>query len=621
MRLSHFAESSPGPKRQKNEDAFAYWESSDEAVRRRQGAIAVIADGLGGMGDGDVASKMAVDIALAIFQDTDPGVPTKQLLKEIFERANLAIYEAGMKDPSRGRMGTTLTVCVFRDKELSIGHVGDSRVYLVRNEEMRRLTDDHSYTGLQLKLRLITEHEARASHLRSMLTRSVGPEPIVRMDYKRLKLASHDRILQCTDGLYCFMNDGELAEGVDRLNMDEICPYLVALSERRGTDDNLTAQVVQIDRLSEPLYKTSISFLKTSLHEPENHMHNEVQVGDVLDDRFRIEEVITRSGMASIYKAKDLLTEEIVAVKVPHMQFESDSGSFARFEREAEIGKRLNHPNILRFINVTKQSRPYIVMEYLEGRTLSGVMNEVRPIPIADAIQIASALCDALTHMHEQKIVHRDLKPQNIMVCNDGSIRIMDFGIAKATEMRRITFAGFSPAMGTPDYMAPEQVKGRRGDERTDIYSLGAMLYEMTTGMLPFRGESSAVIFREILDRDPVPAVRLNPDVPAELEHIINRALEKDRELRYQHASEMRSELQRLKRDTAPVQAGAPWRTLVDQGDMMPKLGGAYGRDIAAWTGAQHQHIYRGGDISNYHDYFSLTAYPALIAGGPLPVL
>src|SRR5260221_9164633 len=395
MRLSHFAESSPGPKRQKNEDAFAYWESSDEEVRHRQGAIAIIADGVGGMGDGDVASKMAVDIALAIFQDTDPRIPTKQLLKEIFERANLAIYEEGMKDPSRGRMATTLTVCVFRDKELSIGHVGDSRVYLVRNEEMRRLTDDHSYTGLQLKLRLITEHESRASHLRSMLTRSIGPEPIVRMDYKRLKLASHDRILQCTDGLYCFMNDGELSEGVDRLNMDEICPYLVALSERRGTDDNLTAQEVQIDRLSEPLYKTSISFLKNSLHEPENRMHNEVQVGDVLDDRFRIEEVITRSGMASIYKAKDLLTDEIAAVKVPHMQFESDSGSFARFEREAEIGKRLNHPNILRFVNVTNQSRPYIVMEFLEGRTLSSVMNEVRPIQIPDAVQIASAISDA----------------------------------------------------------------------------------------------------------------------------------------------------------------------------------------------------------------------------------
>jgi serine/threonine protein kinase len=543
MRLSHFAQSSSGPKRKKNEDAFAYWESDDEEVRRRQGAIAIIADGVGGQAHGEVASKMAVDTALSIFQDTDPRIPTKQLLKEIFDRTNLAIYEAGMKDPSGGRMSTTLTVCIFRDKELAIGHVGDSRVYLVRNEEIRRLTDDHSYTGLQLKLRLITEHEARASHLRSMLTRSIGSEPIVRMDYKRLKLASHDRILQCTDGLYCFMNDGELSEGVDRLNMDEICPYLVSLSERRGTDDNLTAQVVQIDRLSETRYDSPISFLKTSLQGPGNHMHNEVQVGEVLDKRFQIESVISRSGMASIYKAKDLLTEETMAVKVPHMQFESDTGSFARFQREAEIGKILNHPNILRFINVTDQSRPYIAMEYLEGRTLSEIMNEVRPIPIPDAVQIASSICDALAHMHEHKIVHRDLKPQNIMITNDGSIRIMDFGIAKAMEMRRITFAGFSPAMGTPDYMAPEQVKGRRGDERTDIYSLGAILYEMTTGRVPFEGPNPFIVMNSRITGDPIAPRKVNPEISPELEEIILHAMEREPFRRYASAAAMKADL------------------------------------------------------------------------------
>ena len=130
-------------------------------------------------------------------------------------------------------MATTLSVCIFRDKELFIGHVGDTRVYLVRQENMRRLTDDHSYTAMQVKLRLISEHEAKASRLRSMLTRTVGPEPIVHFDYKHLKLMSRDRIVQCTDGLYCFMNDRELSEGVDRLDMDEICPYLIALAERQ----------------------------------------------------------------------------------------------------------------------------------------------------------------------------------------------------------------------------------------------------------------------------------------------------------------------------------------------------------------------------------------------------
>lgn len=215
-------------------------------------------------------------------------------------------------------------------------------------------------------------------------------------------------------------------------------------------------------------------------------MITEVQPNETLDGRLQIEGVISRSGMASIYKAKDLMTGQAVAVKIPYQQFESDPASFARFQREAEIGKKLNHPNILLLLDVGEHSRPYIVMEYLEGKTLDRVMNKIPPLPISDSAQIASQVCGALAHMHEHKIVHRDLKPQNIMNCNDGSLRIMDFGIAKSTEMRRITFAGFSPAMGTPDYMAPEQVQGKRGDERTDIYSLGAVLYEMATGSVPF---------------------------------------------------------------------------------------------------------------------------------------
>ena len=543
MRLSHSTLSSSGPKRDRNEDATDFWEPADDQVRRQQGSVAVIADGVGGQGGGDVASQLAVNIALEVFRQASPSLTTKQILREVFERANLAIYESGMENPKGGRMATTLTVCIFRDKEVAIGHVGDSRVYLVRNEQIKRLTDDHSYTGLQLKLRLITEHEARASQLRSMLTRTVGHEPIVRCDIKRIKLLSRDRILLCTDGLYCFVNDGEISEGVDRLNMDEICPYLISLAERRGTDDNLSALVVQIDRLIDPKYDSPISFLKHAQGEPENRMQHEVQVGDVLDNRFRIESVINRSGMASIYKATDLTSGETVAVKVPYMQFESDPGSFARFQREAEIGKRLNHPNILRFVTVTEQSRPYIVMEFLQGRTLSEVMNEVRTLPISDAVQIASALCDALSHMHHEKVVHRDLKPQNVMVCDDGSIRIMDFGIAKATEMRRITFVGLSPAMGTPDYMAPEQVKGRRGDERTDIYSLGAMLYEMTTGRVPFEGPNPFIVMNSRITGDPVAPRKRNPEISEQLEEIILHAMEREPARRYQTAAAMKAEL------------------------------------------------------------------------------
>ena len=272
-------------------------------------------------------------------------------------------------------------------------------------------------------------------------------------------------------------------------------------------------------------------------------MITEVQPCETLDGRLQIEGVISHSGMASIYKAKDLKTGQAVAVKIPHQQFESDPASFARFQREAEIGQKLNHPNILRFLDVGKHSRSYIVMEYLEGKTLDQVMNKIRPLPIWDAVQIASQVCGALAHMHEHKIVHRDLKPQNIMICNDGSLRIMDFGIAKSTEMRRITFAGFSPAMGTPDYMAPEQVQGKRGDERTDIYSLGAVLYEMATGSVPFEGDNPFIVMNSRITGDPIAPRKLNREIPKEIEEIILHAMEREPHRRYASAAAMKADL------------------------------------------------------------------------------
>jgi serine/threonine-protein kinase len=543
MRLSCEFKSSPGPVREKNEDYLGFWQPEDEAERLERGAIAVVADGVGGLQNGEVASKMAIEIAIATFQRMNPANKPKQILKQIFDTANIEIYEAGMSEPKAGRMATTLTVCIFRDRELFIGHAGDTRVYLVRQEQMRRLTDDHSYTAMQVKLRLISEHEAKASRLRSVLTRSLGPEPIVHFDFKRLKLMSRDRIVQCTDGLYCFMNDGELLEGVDRLDMDEICPYLVSLAERRGTDDNLSAQVIQVDRLVEPKYDQPISIMKKTGGGQPVSMANEVKPGDIIDGRFEIEGVISRSGMASLFKAKDLETKRTVAVKIPYMQLESDPNSFARFQREEEIGELLNHPNILKFIKVPNRSRPYIVTEYLEGKPLSTLMNEVRPLPIPDAVQIASYICGALAHMHENKVVHRDLKPQNIMICEDGTLRIIDFGIAKSTEMRRLTFAGFTPAMGTPDYMAPEQVKGKRGDERTDIYTLGAVLYEMTTGSVPFEGPNPFIVMNARIMGDPVAPRKLNPQISEALQEIILHAMEREPHRRYHSAAAMKAEL------------------------------------------------------------------------------
>lgn len=541
MELTVYSISNTGPIRQKNEDCLAFWEPEDLAEKANRGAIAIIADGVGGHGNGEVASRMAVDFALKTFREADIDTPPKRLLKEIFNGANMALYDAAMNDRRMSRMATTMAVCIFRGREVHIGHVGDSRVYLVRHEEIQRLTNDHSMTGLHLRLRLMTDHEARVSHLRSMLTRSLGPEPVVRMDYKKLTVYPHDRFVQCTDGLYCYIDDGEMCEGVDRLEEDEICPYLISLAERRGTDDNISVQFIEVKRYTRPPEKP-LSILHHT--EPSTTPgSNELQPGFLLDGRFRIEQMIGKSGMAAVYKATDTRKDRIVALKIPHMQFESDVAFYSRFEREAEIGLKLDHPNILKFYDVPEKSRLYIVMELLEGRPLNEIMSEVRPFPIDDAIQIAVRVCDALAHMHSKGIVHRDIKPQNIMICTDGSLRIFDFGIARAAEMRRLTFVGFTPAMGTPDYMAPEQVKGKRGDERTDIYSLGAILYEMTTGIAPFDAENPFLVMNARVTGDPVAPRERNPNIPPELEEIILHAMEREPHRRIASAELMKAQL------------------------------------------------------------------------------
>jgi serine/threonine-protein kinase len=271
---------------------------------------------------------------------------------------------------------------------------------------------------------------------------------------------------------------------------------------------------------------------------------NELEPGQVLDDRFELTDLISRSGMACIFKARDHQTQATVALKVPLMQFESDVATFTRFQREEEIGRQLDHPYILKIIPIDKpKSRPYLVMEYLDGQTLDKVMEATRPLPEKEAAQIASRICEALEHMHRRNIVHRDLKPQNIMVCKDGSIRILDFGIAKAARLRRLTFAGFSPTMGTPDYMAPEQVNGRRGDHRTDLYSLGAILYEMVTGKVPFEGESPYVVMNVRTTGDPVAPRKINEHLTPVMEEIILHALARNPDDRHESAARMKAEL------------------------------------------------------------------------------
>jgi len=362
------------------------------------------------------------------------------------------------------------------------------------------------------------------------------------VDFHTITVHGGDIVVQMCDGVWSQLTEGEIFDAVTRQPPDEACKSLVRMAERRGAEDNLSVQVIQVQAIERLSYYRG---LPTFQKERPAIMGSELEVGQVLDGRFRITELISRSGMASIFKAIDQKDDSVVALKVPFMQFESDPGFYQRFQREQAIGKALQHPYILKMIDdeSLNKSRPYIVMEYLEGQTLGHLMHTIRPMPEQDALKITSRICEALHYMHEHDVVHRDLKPDNIMICYDGSIRIMDFGIAKFEGQRRLTFGGFTPAMGTPDYMAPEQVKGKRGDARTDIYSLGAILYEMVTGSVPFEGANPFIIMNSRLSGDPVAPRKKNDKISPQVEEIILHAMARNPQDRYATALEMKNEL------------------------------------------------------------------------------
>jgi eukaryotic-like serine/threonine-protein kinase len=273
-------------------------------------------------------------------------------------------------------------------------------------------------------------------------------------------------------------------------------------------------------------------------------IHDVLEAGSQIDS-YRIDKPVSRSGMAAIFRATDLRNNRVVALKIPHPDMEADPILFDRFQREEGIGERLNHPNVMRVYGDDKRSRVYMVMEWCKGRLLRQIMDDEK-ISHERAIKIAREVLGALDYIHGNGVVHRDLKPENIMVDENDHIKLIDFGIAADNSARRLTYANFTSTLGTPNYISPEQVKGKRGDGRSDIFSMGVILYEMLTGKLPFSGPSPLAAMNDRLLNHPIPPTVADPTISPQLQEVVYRALERDPKNRYATAHEFLHDLEHI---------------------------------------------------------------------------
>ena len=257
----------------------------------------------------------------------------------------------------------------------------------------------------------------------------------------------------------------------------------------------------------------------------------QLQPGEQFEN-FRIEAFVIRTGMTSIYRATDLRTGRPVAVKIPHPELECDPTFYSRFQRERAIGKKLRHPRVVETLDSDGMDQLCIVMEWVEGRFLRQVLAKEGKLSVERAARIAIGVCEALEYIHTQGVIHRDLKPENIMLGENDSVKLIDFGLAASQGMRRLTFSKLSNAMGTPDYISPEQIKRKKNDGRSDVYALGVILFEMLTGETPFNGPNPFAVMNDRLVNDPPSARELNPEISAQMQEILYRAMEREPEHR-----------------------------------------------------------------------------------------
>ena len=273
-------------------------------------------------------------------------------------------------------------------------------------------------------------------------------------------------------------------------------------------------------------------------------------VGELVEGRYAVEKLLGEGGFAETYRATDTVSGQTVVLKIPYTSVVGDLAAYNRYRREIDIGARLQHPGIQQLISDIgdgRGRRPYMVLEYVDGESLRTHLRTRGQLAVEEVLRIGRQLSITLEYIHQQGIVHRDLKPENILIGSDGTLKLADFGIALSLASRRLTLSHLSNTVGTPDYMAPEQVRGQRGDARTDVYALGVLLYELLAGKVPYPADDALEAMRKKVETDPPLVSRMRPDVPIELEAVIYRALRRNPGERYQSVADLHRDLDHLK--------------------------------------------------------------------------
>ena len=481
--------------------------------------LAIVADGMGGHVAGQVASSKAVAFVRKRLEGYDLNAITKEQFKRLVEEASDYILELANQEEAYKDMGTTFTAAIIRENSAILAHIGDSRAYTFSGGALKQVSHDHSYVQFLVDKGYLSEEEAEKSPYRNIITRAVGMEEAEAEAYE-VSFEQGESLLLCSDGLTAHLSNYELGLCLqEEYSSERKAKELLEVALLRGGRDNISIIIAK---------------------------NNEDKM---IEGRFELLSTVDEGGTSIVYQAKDQKTGGLVALKMLREELSDQPEYVENFQREAEMLSCLQHKNIQHLVyRGIHQGRRYIATEFIDGESLKRHIEE-GTLSLEQNVSVAMQICEALAYLHGKGILHKDLKPSNVLLTAPNRPILLDFGIAqRQDEQAAAAEIENAEVFGTVNYFSPEQAKGEALDNRTDIYSMGVLLYEMLTGHLPFQGEDNLSVALMHLHQPPVPPKEINDQIPESLNRIVLKALSKEREQRYRSIREMQADLQRALR-------------------------------------------------------------------------